>query len=387
MKKQQKFLFIFFLILFCGFLNLAPFFAFSAELEVDYPTLASGQDLGPQSTLPEYMKYMFDLGMFVGFFAVFLGLAWGGVMFFLAGASPQAKADAKDRVVGAITGLIILITLYLIATTINPQLRFFQLEPLQPIPPPLEQPQPGVFFNKSDNCSDQNSPANTSSIPDLGSDLRNRVNSVKFVKSQTGDIAYISIIYDTINYKGKCQYLDPNETCQRVESFANSASIYQYDFKPDGDGVFFFRKSFYGYNPEDSNIRGGAFKIDNNQIKGIFKEKLENLFFEDVPEEEQDCAIYSQIPGTQTQLCVQRKPPSLAGENISSIYIKGNYIVLLLYFSPTDDPKGPWTYCQMYPGIEDTNKNGPVQIKWDAIRNNRNSVIPNWVLIIPVNQK
>lgn len=397
-KNRIKFLI--FLVLFCGFLNLAPVLVHSAELEVKYPVLITGPvtTLDSNSTLPQYVRYMFSFGMFVGFFAVFLSLVIGGVMYFLSGISPQAKADAKDRVVGAITGLIILVTLYLIATTINPQLKFFYVEELTPIPPVENPPAPGVYLNKSEDCSDKDAQANTSSISDLGDNLRNQINSVKIIQDTANKVSYVSILYDTINFKGRCQYIDPNKTCSGkndgLESLANSASIHQFDFNPDGSGVFFFRKPFYGYDPEDSSVpKGGMLKIENNAIKDdlkngkIFIRKLEDLQFQDVPEDEQDCAAYSQIRGSQVQECVQKKPPTLAGENISSIYIKGNYIVLLVYFAPTDKAYGPWTYCQMYPGIEDINKNGPVQIKWDAIRNNKNLVVPNWMVIIPIKQK
>lgn len=401
MKIRLKFSFLLFLILFCGFIGLAPVLASTNGLEVEYPTLATGpvRTLDSNSTLPQYARYIFDFGMFVGFFAVFLGLAIAGVTYLLSGILPMTQVvkvlgidknfsgtrrEAKDRAVGAITGLIILVTTYLIITTINPQLKFFYVEELTPIPPgPATPPPAGVYFNKSNNCSDADTQAVTSNTPDLVN-LKNKINSVKFVRDPSGEPVYISVIYNTINFYGRCQYIDPNKTCNSVESFANSATVYQYDFKPDGNGVFFYRRSLYGYDP-DSDSTGGYYKVDNDTIKGsgIYIKALADLQFQDVPEEEQDCVEYAT---TTEDTCVKRRPLDLAGENISSIDIDGNYMVLLVYKGPGDDAYGPWTWCQAYPAINDANKKGPIQIKWDAIRNN-GGVIPNYVIIIPVKQK
>jgi hypothetical protein len=99
-----------------------------------------------------------------------------------------------------------------------------------------------------------------------------------------------------------------------------------------------------------------------------------------VPEEEQDCVQWD-----NKNKCIKKQCPSLAGENISSIEINGNYIVVLVYFDEKIDTTFSWSYCQEFPTINDVNKEGPKQIKWDAIRNR--GQYPNFVVIIPVAQK
>jgi len=122
-------------------------------------------------------------------------------------------------------------------------------------------------------------------------------------------------------------------------------------------------------------------KIKNNEIGGIYIGSLKDLEFEDVPEEEQDCIEWD-LDG----VCITKKPPTLEGENISSIKIDGNYFVMLLYFDPVNDsPAGPWTFCQAFPTEDDMNKQGPRQIKWEYIR--RQGKTPNYVLIFPVKEK
>lgn len=329
--------------------------------------------------------------MFIGFFGVFISLIIAGAMYFISPIDPSSEllSNAKDRVSGAISGLLILALTYLIVTTINPQLSIFKLGQLsdnQPAPP-AQRKQGGIYFYNKSGCpdSDPDVLASTASITDLGK-LKNRVNAVGFVRDSNSDTAYITVLYDTINFKGKCQYLDPNKDCHSVEPFANSASVYKYDFSPNGDGVYFYRKSYF-------NDKGGYYKIKNSEIKNIYVEKLDDLKFtgnskSNNPDsctvenkEEQDCTEYDKNGN-----CVTRACPTLGGENISSIKINGNYFVLLVYFSPQDNEKGPWTACQAFPLADDVNKIGPQQIKWESIRN-ANKILPNYVVIIPVESK
>ncbi len=383
MQKPGKKIFA---ILLVTFFLLNTGFCF-ADLEVKYPTLASGATLTASSDLTQYLKYIFDLGISIGFFAVFLSLVWAGVLYLLSPAKPSLLADAKDRISGAISGLLILVTLVLIITTINPQLAIFNFKPLDEISPPATPPPPAsVNFYKSPDCSGDSN-IQTTSIQDLG-DLTNKINSVKIIPDK--DTAYITILYDIKNFWGKCQYINPDNTCEPVNPFAASASIYPFDFNPAGNGVFVYRNSFF-------NQTGGWLKISNDEIKNegsdsIYVGNLEKMRFTGdssdynnakkctVPKEEQDCVLWDKN-GT----CLKKQCPNLANENISSIKIDGSYIVLLIYFDPSDKQTGPWTYCQAFPSVDDANKIGPQQIKWSAIRNRGQN--PNSILIIPVTSK
>lgn len=357
-------------------------------LEVNYPELITGAKIAADSQLPEYLKYIFDFGMFIGFASVFASLVWAGALYLLSPAVPDAISKAKDRVSGAISGLLILATFYLIMTTINPDLAILKLNKLEPVPPPPDPvAQAGVYYYNSSDCSGDAS-VKTSSMPDLG-DLKNRINSASIVQHPSELLYYIAILYDEINYSGRCKYINPVQGCQgpteiapsKIGPFADSSSIYQYDFSPNWDGVYFYRKSYF-------NNDGGVLKIENNQIRsaGVFIAKLETLEFKDysgcnVPEAEQDCIDFDEKGN-----CTQKKCPNLSGENITSIKIKGNYIVLLVYFDETKDANyGPWTFCQAFPTKDDVTKNGPNQIKWESIRNT--GQLPNYMVIIPIKEK
>lgn len=378
-----------------GFFYLQANKTLAVNLEVEYPTI-SGQTLGADTKLPDYVLYLFKAGVFLGFFSVFISLVIAGVMYLLSPAKPDLMADAKDRISGAISGLLILALTYLIITTINPQLSVFNFNPPEVAPPPdiIEQKTAGIYFYNGDNCpTTENPQPNTSGLQDLGP-LKNKLRSVGIIKDVNSQ--YVSILYDTINFRGRCLYLDPNKDCQPTVdpvtngAFASSASVYKYDPNPNGNGVYFYRKSNY-------NDKAGYYVVPNSKIKGIRIEKLSDLCFTGseqktcatmnpegkdctVPKEEQDCIKYEKDGTCKDE---NRKCPSLAGENISSMWVRGDYIVLFVYFSPTDKPDGIWTSCQEFPTIADVNKLGPAQIKWESIRNN-SGVVPNYVVIIPI---
>ena len=390
--------------LFCNFLLFFVFFSVIylylptssvfAELEINYPVLNTGSSITAQTSVPEYLKYVFDFSMFLGFFAVFLSLVASGILYLLAPALPNALGMARDRISGAISGLLILVTLYLIITTINPALAFFKTTPLSKVPefPPLPPP-PGVLFYKSADCPAPDPDLMTGSLPNLGEELNNRIYSAKIIQGGSQGIYFVSILYKDPKFRGKCFYVDPNIGCgapnNNIEPFATSATIEKYSWAPFGD-VTFFRNT-------DSKPEGGYFTVRSSDVqeKGIYLGDLSQLSFTGssggctVPEAELDCVTWSETLCSDCVIidgkyCAKTQCPTLAGNNIGSIIINGNYIVLFVYVGPQDKKFGPWSFCQAFPAPDDINKTGPQQIKWEDIKNNELYKIPNWVAIIPI---
>jgi len=379
-----------FLIIFC-FL----FFAFSSktfaefELEIEYPQTITGSTLTGSSDLSQYLKYVFDAGLSIGFALVFLTLVISGIFYFIAPASPEAMAIARERFYGAISGLLILLLTYLIITTINPYLSIFKTSQLENVDIQIpESITPGVLFYNSKGCSDKNTIYNQN-VPDLG-DLKNKVNSVKILQDPSNNVYFISILYDNINYWGSCQYINPNTGCQEVNISVSSASIYEYDFDPNGDGVYIYRKSHNSVAGKEENRNGGYLKIENSEIKtsagnSLYFKRLGDLTFNGsggectVPKDEMECAFWK-----DSGICERYKCPSLADENISSININGDYLVVLMYRANNDTGLFS-TYCQAFPTENDYNKIGPQQIKWDPIKSS--GYKPTHILIIPIKQK
>lgn len=385
-NKKLKLIFLCLLAL---FVFVFPFKIFAVNLEVaEYPETITGSTVTSQSNLAQYLKYVFDFGMSIGLSLVFLTLVVAGIFYFAAPASPNALAIAKDRISGAISGLLILLLTYLIITTINPYLSIFKMNSLESVNVPVPSTEAyGVNFYKSNDCSNV-SATYTENISDLG-DLKNKVNSIKISQNADGDIYYISVLYDNTNFWGKCQYINPNTGCQSVNVSTASASIYTYDFSPTGNGVYLYRKSFNEVSGKEENKDGGYLRITNTQIENkgsgaLYRKELSSLSFTGeggdctVPMAERDCIQWS-----DTGKCLTYKCPTLDKENITSIKIDGNYLVLLIYIDPRD--KGAYSYCQAFPSDDDTNKDGPQQVKWDAIRSS--GYEPNYILIIPVKQK
>lgn len=363
----------------------------ATALEVDYPDLPTGAKIVPTSELTEYLKYIFDFGIGVAFVVVLLSLAWAGVLYFLSPAIPGYLAKAKDRVAGAISGLLILVLFYLIITTINPHLAIFKMGKLEPIDIPIsETKQVGVTFYNSPGCSGE-SETYISSVSDLGDKLRNNVNSVGIKQDTENKITYISILYGVENFWGQCQCINPNRECSEVSNFAASSSVHQFDFdpedNPENDGVYFFRKPFVQAEGKDENKKGGFLKISDPQHITILKlsdlrftgTSPDSISLDDctVPKDERDCAQYN-----EKGQCIRKECPKLDEQSISSIWISGDYLVLLIYFAPGDPRYGPWTYCQEYATLEDISKQGPQNIKWDAIRSKGQN--PNWLMIVPI---
>ena len=147
---------VFFLLSFVVFFCIPTVKILAFTLNADYPTLPNGTTISSQSSIPEYLKYVFDIGMFAGGIALIISLAIAGVYYFLSPAMPGMLGKAKERLFGAFAGFLILLSVYLIITTINPGLSFFnisQLPPLPNIPEPKQPPQPGTYLYKNNNCS------------------------------------------------------------------------------------------------------------------------------------------------------------------------------------------------------------------------------------------
>jgi hypothetical protein len=363
-----------------------------------YPTLLD-QTITESSKLPDFVLYLFNFGVILGFSVIFISLAIAGVLFFFSPFKPDLRERAKDRITGSISGLLILIFTYLIVTTINPKLSMFTMgDPLQEQTLEISQnsqiENPGVYLFKNSSC-DISDPKQylliSSSTNDLGEFNRN-VSSSKIVHSNSNNIAYVSILYENPNFFGKCQYIDPNSSCVNSSpAFATSASVHIYDFDPKGDGIYFFRKPCFNSNSRattreiiENCKKTGYYYISNSQIKDIFFSKLENLKFTNVPDKEKICIKYDSSGN-----CASKDFPSLGGENISSFIIHGDYVIILVYYKHKSGIASDiYTSCQEFPKPGDLNKKGPFQIKWQNIRNYSAAIgeggIPNYIAIIPV---
>ena len=123
--KKSKILVLFLLL----FLFLGASFVFAQKsLEVTYPKIPGAlTPITTKTALPDYIRYIFQLSLFVGALIAFGSFIYGGVRYLISGGSPSAQKDAQSQMSAGILGLIILISAYLILNTINPQLVAFEV--------------------------------------------------------------------------------------------------------------------------------------------------------------------------------------------------------------------------------------------------------------------
>ncbi len=153
MKKNQKYL--------VAILSIIFLFAgghFASALEVTYPQIPFLPVLDNYSTLPTYVSYFFGLGTYiVGVLAV-ISLAIGGLQLIMSAQNPDNISNAKDRIKGALLGLALTVSAFIILNTINPSL----VSPVLTSSGELA----GVFYtNGNETKSAPQAEADTNNIP------------------------------------------------------------------------------------------------------------------------------------------------------------------------------------------------------------------------------
>jgi len=113
------------ILLLCLFFTLAGFVQAEKTTIVDYPDLDGAKkpgEAGPGEALPQLIKYIFIFSLsivgVIGLAAIIIG-AFG---YLTAVGNPQKAADAKDKILSALLGIILLLGSFLLLRTINPDL-------------------------------------------------------------------------------------------------------------------------------------------------------------------------------------------------------------------------------------------------------------------------
>ena len=211
MLKIEKIilLFVAFICLF-GIIYSADF-AFAddtiRELEIEYPTIPAaetpGEDpAGERTTLPEYIKYLFNFGIAIGGILAFLILVYGGFLWMTSSGDPTAIGKAKTKMFGGIIGLCLLLGSWVIIGMIDPDLRY-----LKDIPDMLGKS--GVYLCETDADCAINDPDKRKryqgNIPKFPGDLVNPDNfnakRACFI-SKKDELMYL-YVHSEEGYKGK----------------------------------------------------------------------------------------------------------------------------------------------------------------------------------------
>lgn len=88
---------------------------------ISYPTIAN-QSIGFETPLPEIIKYIYLFAVGICGAVALAAILLGAIKYIGAAGNPSKMGDAKEQIVSAILGVIILLSSYLILYTINPDL-------------------------------------------------------------------------------------------------------------------------------------------------------------------------------------------------------------------------------------------------------------------------
>lgn len=101
-------------------------------LEIRYPSIL-GFSIDSSSSLPEYAKYFFNIGMAIAGVLTVMVIIFGGLYYLVSLGRGGYTGEGKEWIKAGITGLLLIISSYLIAYTINPYLVIFDFKGLAPI--------------------------------------------------------------------------------------------------------------------------------------------------------------------------------------------------------------------------------------------------------------
>ena len=114
---MKKFLFFFLLL---NFLILPLTQVLAQELK--YPPVPKLSPPTKATELPQYIKYLFNFSLMIGGVIALLVLVWAGFLYLTSASNPAKRSEAKRKMGEAFFGLLLLLCIYLVLVTINPQL-------------------------------------------------------------------------------------------------------------------------------------------------------------------------------------------------------------------------------------------------------------------------
>jgi len=266
----------------------SPSFSQEDRFEVDYPEFG-GEIIkaGEKDILPKYVKYIFNFAVGISGLIAFGSLVYGGSQYLISGDSPSAMNEAKDQIFSALLGIAILLSSYLILTTINPQLVILKAEYVKPgevVFGPFEFP--GVFligpnydpsYDKAaigiiGACVEENDCMRALSPKEKLGKLNNRVSRIKIVNKPGSTGQYKLVLHEDSEFKGNCELYTADR--DSVLSGASSATVFQ---EEAGQSL---RVTIYketNYEGNDSFVFSGSTGSTLQPIPDGFKYEVRSL--------------------------------------------------------------------------------------------------------------
>jgi len=181
------------------------------DLEVDYPSFGYVA-ITSTSSFSTVIMWVFYASLGISGLVVFGSLVYGGFKYQTSLGNPSSQKDAKDQILSSLLGLTILLSSYLILTTINPQLTRLTL--VKDIASPVTFDQ-GIFVKYQGTGGTLLTRRFLSSVEDFG-EARNKIVEIKIVNPDINrGSPYSIILHRKPDRKGQCQIYfsgNPGET-------------------------------------------------------------------------------------------------------------------------------------------------------------------------------
>jgi hypothetical protein len=266
---MKRFSLILFFSLFLFILVFSSFCFAQRPLELEYPEIGGIKPETVKTAIPDYVKYIFNFTIWIAGLAAFGALIYGGFRYLTSAGSPAAIADAKDQIFAGILGLIILISSYLIFTTINPQLVIVQIGERKP-QPPLEYF--GVYLCESqevcqdeEKCLEEGTCALYAGHATDLEDFHKKGNYSKI--SNPEDTTYFAIVHSEDGYRGDCQIIEKSGSLN-----FKPASIHVFQKSTDSsgetEGVTLYERKNYNKDCEETEGEECYLKCPPEQVCG-----------------------------------------------------------------------------------------------------------------------
>jgi len=126
-------------------------------LEAKYPVIPMLPPVTDDSDLSDYVGYFFGLAMYIAGILAVISFTIGAIQVIASASSPEAEKDGKDRMKGAVLGLVLTLSAFVILQTINPE---FITPTLTPLPGVA-----GIFYTKGDLEDLKAAPMEETNVP------------------------------------------------------------------------------------------------------------------------------------------------------------------------------------------------------------------------------
>ena len=289
-NKMKKIIFSLFIFFFLFSFSVNFLFAQEEEkyFEVDYPQI---QEIRPVYVegggFPEFVTYMVYFLIAFSVAITIFSLIRGGLSWLTAKGDPYKIKEGRERINGAIFGLIIILSSSLFLSSINPQL--IKMERLEIIETEESFP-PGIYLSPEDYI-----PENPEEIGEdvfrISRPVRNLEGfSVKTIRianhlDNKGELAgyyYAVLLHGLPSYRGRCSLFINNETQFKdfsVPEGVTSVSIIQVRENPlvEGKVTAYMRPDFNeNYPSQPLNTSGMGFSPLS--INGVWSVDIEGKY-------------------------------------------------------------------------------------------------------------